>query len=174
MNRLYAQDLAVEDFLDTVRTAAWPADSLLLAFSPAQARFEPFRFDRDFLRTSEQGRIFGPTGEFKWRRLDGRFRVVYLGEDLPSLQLEEHPQMLAGLEQDLSQQLILWGKRTNLANEWIEQQVPQRFAYHITGQEFPKGRVALVIERWLDDLEMPKFSRYHSLIEIPGEDHASR
>jgi hypothetical protein len=168
MTCLQAQDLDPEAFLKLIEKTLWPKDCLLLAFTPAAARLASYAFDREFLAATDHGRIFGPWGELKWRRLDGLVRVVYLGEDL-SLPLKDYPQQLAKLE-DSEDTLFLWGRRTDLQDEWLEQQVPQRFTFPITGKTFSRGRVALRVEHWGPPNGWPVFSRYHSLTETTGED----
>lgn len=171
MTCLYAQDLDLAEFIQLLRDATWPEDSILMAFSPATARFEFFQFDAHFLPTTDQGRIFSPIGELKWRRVNGRLRVVYLGEPLPSLSLQNHPQELASLNPNpVYEELILWGVRTDLQNEWLEQQVPQFLVYPLVGATYPRGRVALKVEHWVEkERPIPRFSRYHSLKEIEGD-----
>jgi len=172
MTNLYAQDLSLDDFLKIIRETEWPEGSLMIAFSPAAARLDFFHFDEAFFRASDQGRIFSPGGEFKWRRVDGNFRSVYLGEWSPPLELTNCSDSLAGLHKEMDE-LILWGIRTDLENEWIELQVPQRFGFPLKSKVFSRGRVVLMVENWLDFSGMPQFSRYHSLKEIKGESHAT-
>jgi hypothetical protein len=69
--------------------------------------------------------------------------------------------------------VILWGVRTDLKDEWIEQQVPHRFVYPIRSKVFSRGRVVLVIEKWLDANGIPQFNRYFDLEEIAGGNHAA-
>lgn len=171
MTCLCAQDLEPTEFLQMLRDTPWPAGSLLLAFSPAAARFKPFQFDVDFLASTEQGRIFSPAGELKWRQVNNRMRVVYLGEPLPSLPIQDHSQELASLNPNpVYEELILWGIRTDLQDEWLEQQVPQRLVYPLTDATYSRGRVALKVEHWVEnEPPLPRFSRYHSLKEIQGD-----
>ena len=171
MTCLHAQDLVMEDFLTILRNNSWSEDSLLMAFSPAQARFDLFRFDEEFLRTMEQGRIFSPNGECKWRRMDQHMRVVYLGKSPPP-GLADYSHKLEGLHAEQGH-LILWGVRTDTKDEWVELQVPHRFVYPLTSKTFSRGRIILVVENWLDSSRLPQFSRYHSIKEIEGGSHAA-
>ena len=139
----------------------------MMAFSPARAFFDYFRFDESYISATDQGRIFFPEGELKWRRADDLMRVVYLGKQAPPDGLEDYSPEMEGLKPEKSE-FILWGVRTEKENEWIEQQVPHRFAYPVAGKKFARGRVALVVENWLDPAGMARFSRYHSLKELPG------
>lgn len=172
MANLYAQDLSLDDFLKIIREASWPDGSLMIAFSPAEARLNFFHFDEAFIKASEQGRIFFSGGEFKWRRVDGQFRSVYLGGWSPPFELTNYSDSLTELHTHLDE-LILWGIRTDLQDEWIELQVPQRFGFPLKSKDFSQGRVALLVENWLDSSGMPQFSRYHSLKEVKGESHAT-
>lgn len=162
---LCGKDLDTENFISTVKNFSFPKDSLIMAFSPARACFEKFSFDETFLRATDQGRIFSPNSEFKWRRTDGRIRVVYLGNMLPSDKFDDFSSELGELTTEISQ-VILWGVRTDLENEWIEQQVPHRFNYPVSGKEFARGRVVLKVENWIDSAGLAMFSRYHSIKEI--------
>ncbi|MEW6296068.1 MAG: hypothetical protein AB1467_07340 [Candidatus Diapherotrites archaeon] len=168
---LSSGDLTRDEFLKLLRETPWPGENLLLAFTPADARFEVFQFDWKFLGFSHLGRLFSSAMELKWRLVEGRLRVVYLGEPIPAFPLQDHSQLLSPLTQDFSE-LILWGVRTDLKDEWLEQQVPQRLVYQVSNT-ISQGRVALVVEHWIDKCRLPHFSRYHSLREIPGEDHAA-
>jgi hypothetical protein len=141
-----------------------------MAFSASNARFDFFRFDEAFLNKTEQGRIFSPKGELKWRLVEGGMRVVYLGESPPP-GLVNYSDRLDGLHTEQGH-LILWGVRTDTKDEWVELQVPHRFVYPLTSKTFSRGRIILVVENWLDSSQIPQFSRYHSIKEIEGGSHA--
>ncbi|MCP4351107.1 MAG: hypothetical protein GY795_37050 [Desulfobacterales bacterium] len=166
---LLANDLDLDEFLHVVKNYSCPDEPLLMAFSPARACFEVFSFDESFLAATEQGRIFSPDGELKWRRTGTRMRVVYLGNKTLPEKLEDCSSELDGLEREESD-IILWGVRTDTENEWIEQQVPHRFSYHVSGKNISRGRIAIVVEKWTDLSGLPRFSRYHTLkeIQMPG------
>lgn len=172
---LHAEDLDLEGFLEIITETPWPQDSILMGFSPAEARFDIFRSEecRSFIRSSDQGRIFSPKGEFKWRRAESKLRVVYLGLPPAPEGLSDYSDELKPLYAAKSE-LMLWGKRTDLQDEWIEQQVPHRFAYPISTKTKSWGRAALIVEKWLTKAKIPQFSRYHSIKEIEGEADAAR
>jgi hypothetical protein len=179
MSILRTQDLALTDFIALVQRyhaiagQEFQTMPMILAFSPAQALFMTWDLDPSFLETTEQGRIFSAEGELKWRRINDRLRVVYLGEGPPLEELEDRSSELANLERHNSE-LILWGERNDLMNEWIEQQVPHRFCYPLRTTNYSRGRAAIMVENWTDAFGFARFSRYHSLKEIPGENHAQR
>ncbi len=171
MSKLYAADVSPGDFLALVNRYPFPPDSLLLAFSPAQFQFDRFSPDPGFLAAAGQGRIFSPALEFKWRRVGEVIRTVVLGEqETPAP--ESFTDYSAQLEPLVSKQhpLFLWGVRTDTTDEWIEQQVPHRFRYPVTGAKFSRGRVVLVVESWFDNAGLPRFSRYHHIKEIGGKE----
>ncbi len=165
---LHSKDFALEEFIAFICRCRFPENTLMIAFSPAEMFFDLFRFDESFLKTTDQGRIFWAGGELKWRCVDGQIRVVYLGTEEPPTGLDDHSHEINGLKSN-THELILWGIRTNKQLEWIEQQVPQRFVYPVSGNQYSQGRVAVVVENWLDSLEIVQFSRYQSLKEISGE-----
>lgn len=167
MSYLFANDLSTEDFLSLTQKHIWPQDALLMAFSPARFAFEPFVCDESFLSGTDQGRIFSPQGELRWRRCGDKMRVVWLGDAEAPEGLSNHSDKLENLQQE-KKEIILWGIRTDLEFEWIEQQVPHRFAYPIKNGEFSRGRVALVTETWTDESGIPVFARYCRLTEIQG------
>lgn len=167
MQYLHAKDLSLEDFLTFLRNCSFPDDALLMAFSPDKAYFNLFQFDETFFMKIDQGRIFSPEGELKWRRLGDLMRVVYLGGVVLPFGLEDYSAEMEGLIPE-QKEFILWGERTEKEDEWIEQQVPHRFHYPVSGKNYSRGRVALVMEFWMDSAGMAKFGRYHSLKEIPG------
>jgi hypothetical protein len=174
---LKVKDLALTDFIALIKqyhacaVEQFQTTPLMLAFSPAQALFITLDLDQLILESSEQGRIFSAEGELKWRRVDDRMRVVYLGDEPPPDGLEDRSSELADLEKHHSE-LILWGARTDTKNEWIEQQVPHRFNYPISTTRYSRGRAVVLIENWIDSFGFTRFSRYHSLKEIQGENHA--
>jgi len=173
MPYLHAGDIIVREFLELVGDFSWPEDALLSAFSPAEARFDFFHFDENFLSAADSGRIFFPDGELKWRKLGDSFRVVFLGKAPSPPGLVDFSSELAGLTA-VKSEYFLWGERTEKEQEWIEQQVPHRFSYPLLGQKFSRGRIALVVEEWIDIAALPRFSRYHSIKETPGGNNAPR
>jgi len=173
MTVLYAQDFTLDTFVSLGLALEWPEESLSMAFSPTRALFQRLEKRAELFQTTDQGRIFSHQGEFKWRRVHRVVRAVYLGTPLPGLNMTDHSRLLAGLRAERGQ-VLLWGVRTELENEWLEQQVPQRFHYPLNTARFPRGRVALVLEHWLNEHNLPQFSRYHSLAEIKDEYHAPR
>ncbi len=171
---LCAQDFSRDEFVGMVHDASWPFDSLMMLLAPThEPRFDFYSYDEELLQASEQGRIFNPEGEFKWRRVGDCLRTVYLGYTPPVMDLIDHSEKLNDLSTEY-EELVLWGERRDLENEWIAQQVPHRFRYPVSGMDFPRGRVALVVEHWTDSSGIRRFSRYYSLKEIEGEKHASR
>jgi hypothetical protein len=173
MPYLHANDMSVNKFLGLVGDFSWPEEALLSAFSPSEARFDYFHSDEAFLSATESGRIFFPDGELKWRKLDGLIRVVFLGNARPPLGLDDFSSDLEGLA-SVKAEYFLWGERTEKAQEWIEQQVPHRFSYPFLEKNFSCGRVALVVEKWMDSTDLVGFSRYHSIKETPGGKNAPR
>ena len=167
MEYLCSSDLSTDEFITVVKDYTWPEDALLMAFTPAEARFDRYTFDKVFLAQSDQGRIFSATGELQWRCLDRVMRVVYLGEAPVPEDLSNFSTELNGLSSS-RRQCLLWGERTDTSDEWLEQQVPHRFSYPIDTARFPRGRAALIIQEWADSAGMPRFSRYHSVIEVTG------
>ncbi|MFZ5570176.1 MAG: hypothetical protein ACOZF0_07215 [Thermodesulfobacteriota bacterium] len=174
MAYLSACDVPMDDFLSLCKAFRWPKETFLVAFTPAEARFEHYLFDSDFLLQTEQGRIFCTVGELCWRNIGQVMRVVYLGDGLVPLKLPDCSSELAGLTRT-ERQFLLWGKRTNTQNEWLEQKVPHRFGYPISTSHFPGGRIALIVEYWSDNASLPKFTRYHSIVEVEGDkQHATK
>lgn len=170
---LLSDDLPVEHFVDAVSRGNWPKGTLLLAFTHSAYRFERFLPDDEFMAATVEGRLFSPAGELRWRRMNGNIRAVYLGEGPSPLQLNDTTSYLEGLKPEKGE-FILWGVRSDLENEWLEQQVPQRFSYPLDGEEYPCGRVAVVVEIWVDEAGFSRFSRYHSIKERTGESHAAK
>jgi hypothetical protein len=163
---LQSNDLSLEDFLNLLKEYSFPENALLIAFSPAQSYFALYKFDQKFLSQTDHGRIFAPDGELKWRRLNNQIRVVYLGAKVPPPGLVDYSSKLEKLTTNKSE-LILWGTRHDTKHEWIEQQVPHRFNYPVSSNEYPRGRVAIVVENWTDSAGFISFSRYYSIKEIP-------
>lgn len=175
---LQTDNLSLEDFIGFLHRYHGLAEQtfsempLLLAFSPAQVIFNMFTLDEPFFMASDQGRVFSSEAELKWRRVEERMHVVYLGNVPPPEGLQDHSQNIAQLTAIYSE-LILWGERTDTKNEWIEQQVPHRYHYSIRTSQYVRGRVAVIVEAWVDPFGVAHFSRYHSIKEIPGGNNAA-
>ena len=172
MAHLHAQDLDLAAFLKMCEKISESDEYLLMAFSPALALFDFYRYNEYFLKTSDQGRIFITWGEYKWRRVGEMMRVVYLGEVPPLAGLHDFSDALEGMT-PIQQAHILWGVRTDLENEWIEPKVSPYFSYPITTSAYPRGRAALIVENWVDPSGFPRFARYHSIKEIEGGTNAA-
>ncbi len=174
---LQVNDFDIDSFFDLIcryhTHAAQHFETLpiLLAFSPARALFEILNTDESFFKNTDQGRVFSPEGELKWRRIRDKMRVVFLGDVAPPEGLEDRSSELSDLKKVVSE-LILWGERTDTKKEWIEQQVPHRFQYPVFTTRYNRGRAAIIIENWNDVFGFPQVSRYHSLKEMPGEINA--
>lgn len=175
---LEADDLALEDFIGYIQRYHELAEGsanfpLMLTFSAARAVFSTFILDEPFFIATDQGRIFSPEGELKWRRVKDLMRVVYLGHVAPPEGLKDRSSEVTNLKVEIGE-LLLWGTRTDTKNEWIEQQMPNRFDYPIQTAQFSRGRAVITIEHWLDEFGFAQFNRYHSLKEAPGETNAAR
>jgi hypothetical protein len=166
---LGSADLSIQDFLDTVKKTHWETHGILMAFTPSEYLFEKYVYDKNFLSQTEQGKIFSPDGELRWRKIESNVRVVYIGNSIPD-KLEANKIDLSQKMKPAKRQLLLWGIRTNRENEWLEQKVPHRFDYPVDTAEFEKGRTALIIEDWIDSDGQRQFSRYHSIIEVKGDE----
>jgi hypothetical protein len=138
MQQLYTADIPFEDFPAVLKQFQWAEESLLLAFSPAEFKFERFVLNESFIAATDQGRIFSPQGELKWRRVGNNMRLVYLGNPVQAEGFTDYSAELEPLKPD-QYELILWGIRTDTKNEWIEQQVPHRFDYPVTGKPISRG-----------------------------------
>lgn len=168
MGCLLAGDLNTEAFLGLVNRN-WPEHTLIMAFSPAEFKFGPFRFDKNFLAGTDQGRIFSEQGELKWRRVNGGMRVVYLGEDNPPdlPGLEDESVELDPLEKDDDfETLMLWRIRTDTGEDWEEGQT-QQYGYPVTAAAHSGKQLGLLVENRRDASGLSVFSRYVGVEELP-------
>lgn len=172
MNRLLSYQASPEEFSSILQHSEWPEDSLLMAFSINRFWFEPYKDQSGYLVQTEQGRIFSPRGELKWRYVNQGYRMVYLGEGGPE-PMEDLSYELEGLTAS-TRTFFLWGVRTDFENEWIEQQVPHRFEYPVYTAEYSRGRVKLQVQEWKNRAGVPCFARYHSLQEVEGVENAKK
>lgn len=117
-----------------------------------------------------RGRIFAPSGELKWRKIDDYYRCVFLGdEDLIGDRLDDFNHELKNSEPEKSS-FILWGERHNMEPEWIEQVIPHRFKYPLLNGNISRGRLKLIVEEWVSKTTGEIcFSRYYDLEEIEGD-----
>lgn len=168
MAQLMSGRVTKAELLQVVSGVSWPDQTIIMAFTPITCRFDWYKQDNQFLQATEQGRIFAPHGELRWRLLGNSVGIVFLGDSGGPSLLTDASAQLAGLT-PRQRKILLWGVRTDTKGEWLEQQVPQRFEYPISGTQFARGRVALVVEEWADAVGIPQFSRYHSVLEVKGE-----
>jgi hypothetical protein len=171
---LFANTVDFEQFIRVIKSCQHMENGVLMSFSPAQNVFEKFHLKEKELLKTQEGRIFAESGEIKWRRIDRDMRMVYLGAQQDFDCLNDHSKHLKPVIEKRRSDIILWGERTHLENEWIEQQVPHRFNYPIDGNLFAKGRVAIEVENFFDNRGVALFSRFCRVKEIKGETDASR
>lgn len=171
---LQCADMPVFGLAPLVSGVQWPEDVRILAFRSADWKFEPISaVDPSWLDGTLEGRIFSPAGELRWRKVANMFRVVYLGKEPTVSGLDEYSHELANLKPAVKE-VLLWGVRSDLEQEWLEQQVPQYFSYPLKGGVISRGRVALSIEQWSSTLGgTPCFGRYHSIREVSGGNNAA-
>jgi hypothetical protein len=167
MAHLSTGDVPQDAFMTMIQSYSWPEDTLLMVFTPIHAHFERYAFDEELFMETEQGRLFSPAGEFRWRRMASVIRCVFLGDNPGPETLTDYSAELTGLSAT-RRQFFLWGERTETEDTWLEQQTPHRFSYPIDSARFPRGRAALVVEDWCDHAGIPRFSRYHSITEVKG------
>ncbi len=182
MSVLFSGDLTPDQFHRCLAGLNWPVDTLVLACAEDAFRFATFNGPDEFLARTDQGRVFHPQGECRWRRLpasgypenqvDGTslVRLVFLGQEQAFERdgLEDASALLHGLTR-AEQTRYLWGIRTDLEPEWIEQQVPHRFVYPVASARHSRGRIRLVLEEWQGQDGEPVFSRFHHIEETQGE-----
>jgi len=165
MGYLYASDVNGDSFRKVVESIQGSGNLLVMYFKPDEAGFKKFDGDVDAFIDSDEGRLFSSGGELRWMKMDGMFRVVYLGIEPFESGLEDCSNMLEPLKPDYSR-IYLWGERTDQENEWIEQKVPHRFVYPLDKKPIARGRVQLIVEDWRDKNGIARFSRYHSIEEV--------
>lgn len=167
MTKLYSADLSGADFIGLIENISWPEkENFLMAFSPVEARFEYYSFVPNFLEQTEQGRIFSPDFECKWRKIDKIFRVLIMGNfpDKIPTGFTDHTELLADFH-PRNRRFFLWGERSdNKCDEWLEQQVPHRFSYPFAGAG-RKCRIFLSLQEWSDQYGNVNFSRYLKPVE---------
>ncbi|KPA19000.1 hypothetical protein MHK_000778 [Candidatus Magnetomorum sp. HK-1] len=166
MPKLYSNDLDVNSFVNFIEKMHFNELPLIMAFSNSKAVFKRYKFDKTFLSETDNGRIFSPEGELKWRRIDNHMRVVYLGNQEQTDGLNDYSSEIYDYKTKYSN-LILWGIRIGQQKEWFEHQVPNLFPYPVTEKKYSKGRVAIVVESFIDSTGNIQFSRYFDIKEIP-------
>lgn len=170
---ILSRDFVPDEFIAFIDQHHFPETALIMAFSPSETVLETWSNSISIESFSENGRVFWPEGELKWRKIDGMIRAVYLGSEPFTDKMEDYSSEWKDLKCQ-PHEFILWGERSDTEYEWLEQQVPHRFNYPIDGKKYSMGRIALVIENWTDPSGFVLFSRYHSLKEIPGEPYADK
>lgn len=144
--------------------------------------FQQFDGDVDF-NMWERGRIFCPTFELRWDRVDGAFQVVYVGEgaDLPGLQPASEVNLSVLSVEERA--YYLWGERVddddlprigqpNGTDVFVELQVPRLLRYPVSEQT---RRVKLRVREYKEPATGQLVChRFHSLEkENQGESHES-
>ena len=132
--------------------------------------FDWFNSQIESIVKSYSGRIFSEDGELKWRKLGNIYRAVFMGSmDLISDKLTDFSMELKDLRKT-ERGYILWGERQIKKEEWIEQIVPHRFKYPLSGKKVERGRVKVIVEEWFDSTNKIIFSRFKRLEEIRGDE----
>jgi hypothetical protein len=117
------------------------------------------------------GRVFGPSGELRWRVLPALgsqpCRVTFLGDNwsggrLAALPLRPELNGLTPAEESYP----LWGQQTHATpGEWVELRIPHRLVYPVRGPAPGDGRVVvrLDVQLWKDSRGEVQFLRLCSL-----------
>jgi len=167
-----AKDLSKDIWQSLLKHLDVPDKTRMIIEAPEQAIFTWFADYPIPFEICTRGRIFHVEGELKWRRIDGFYRSVFLGkEDWVGDILDDAADELEGLLPE-NGEMVLWGMRTDLADEWIEQSVPHRFNYPFEGGSIPYGRLKLITENWRDSLGRLVLTRFLDLLEMEGENAA--
>jgi len=170
---LKAKDLDRNSWKALIDNLPAPDGTCMIIETIEKLRFEVFDAKGIPFESCIRGRIFHPEGELRWRLIDGHYRTVFLGNadwigdiliDAPSELKELNPQVC---------NMILWGRRRDMEDEWIEQAVPHRFHYPLEGGNISQGRLKLITENWYDSFGRLVFSRFKNLEETEGV-YASR
>lgn len=175
---LYASTLLPEEMQTLLLSLFLPENDVWLLlttpsrylFSNASIKhFEEYTCQKDINPTSNMaGRVFYQHGELQWRRINGEYGAVFIGEhtDLIGNQthLAECSHELEGLI-CIEHQEIFWGERSDDKQEWIEQIIPQFIVYPFSNCTIPRGRIAVTSEIWSRADGTPAFYRWRTLHE---------
>ncbi len=120
----------------------------------------------EVLPRAEEGRVFDPSGELRFRRLPhpggaSIWRAVFLGDEewFPDW---GHPQSELGGLRRTRTAYYLWGEQTpQTPREWVELQIPHRFDYPMLDPN--ASRVTLEVELWCDPSGRVHFQRFCGL-----------
>lgn len=163
---LKARDITSDEWKCLLEGLSIPQARMIIE-SPEAIIFDWFDKSK-VLNQFFRGRIFSPSGEFKWRKIGGLYRTVSLGDnDWVGNALDDFCHELSSLERRLSG-YILWGERHDLEPEWIEQIIPQRLCYPLSNGKIARGRVKLIIEEWVSKTGEVVFNRLYDLKETEG------
>lgn len=167
-----AKDLSKDIWQSLLEHLEVPQQTRMIIETPEQVVFTWFKASLIPFADCTRGRIFHTKGELKWRQIDGCYRSVFLGrEDWVGDILDDAADELEGLLPE-NGEMVLWGMRTDLTNEWIEQSVPHRFNYPFEGGSIPYGRLKLITENWHDSLGHLVLTRFLDLQEMEEENAA--
>lgn len=166
MTILKSKDIIIDELISILESL--PDDMRIVRENPESMLFDWFSSDVS-IENSYRGRIFSEAGEVKWRKIGNKYRTVFLGnQDLVGTYLDDYSCKLEGLLEPPPCKYVLWGERTKLKNEWVEQVVPHRFKYPFNDGNFSDGRLVLVIKELRDSSMQTIFNRFEKLEEIGG------
>jgi len=154
MTILKSKDIIIDELISILESL--PDDMRIVRENPESMLFDWFSSDVS-IENSYRGRIFSEAGEVKWRN-----------QDLVGTYLDDYSCKLEGLLEPPPCKYVLWGERTKLKNEWVEQVVPHRFKYPFNDGNFSDGRLVLVIKELRDSSMQTIFNRFEKLEEIGG------
>ena len=141
MEKIYAG--VVDEISEVIKGIAFASSDYMILEKVDDIKFE--NFDLQSFENWEKGIIFSENKEFKWRRIDEKFHVVFSGNDVSHtiLQLldEEAQADTEGFP------VILWGQQSPemqdfQENEYVELPIPKILSYPIKS----KYRVKIILK----------------------------
>lgn len=111
-----------------------------------------------YLDAWDEGRVFSPHAEVRWRRMGASFSLLLLTEDEGTL--PSGWQILAGpwmaTRHEPSEGVLLWGNRQDGWPHWIEVRIPRPLVYPVSKTT---GRVRVGWVDYRDQQGTPRFVR---------------
>ena len=130
MEKIYT--LQTDKISSIIEGIGFTASDFMVLEKIDRIKFEKFK--PETFEDWEKGIIFSKDKEFKWRRIEDKFYIVFSGEDIPLPDGFKEPQ---GIDIKVENSpVILWGQRSDKMqdfpkNHYIELPIPKALEYPI-------------------------------------------
>ena len=167
MSYVYTGTVSLKELTELLSSLPEKSKEFKLLENVVNITFEKYSSEAN-LDIWEKGRVFGETGEVKWRKIDEEYHAVYLGKS-PLEGILEKQNFNDELEEpeepeERERSYFLWGAKTkDKSDEWMELRIPRLLNYPVKGE---KDRVKLKVVEYINKSGKILHYRYKGLEEV--------